>query len=309
MGVWPVMTSRGCPYDCNFCSVTEMFGREYRAQSPQRVLEEIMPLQKARKRWIFFVDDHFAANMGRTEEILDRMIANRFNRPWSAQVRTEVTKKPGVIAKMRKAGCRVVYVGFESVNPEALKDMNKRQTVEDIKRTVEVFHGNGIDVHGMFVLGNDSDTKETFQLTSDFCRESRLDYVQFSILTPLPGTRVFRQLEVENRLYHRDWSRYDGLHAVFSPQRMNVDDLQKGMLDCFSDFYSYTNAANDALNLVPDFAITAVKGIFTRVSFPSALPMVMKVVGKGIIKEWIRKNQSYLSYLDKLSMKPKILEV
>ena len=83
-------------------------------------------------------------------------------------MRTEVTKHPEFVAKMRRAGCRMVYVGFESVNPDTLKDFNKRQTVEDIRRSIEVFRRNTIEVHGMFMLGSDSDTKEVFRTTSRF---------------------------------------------------------------------------------------------------------------------------------------------
>jgi len=86
----------------------------------------------------------------------------------------------------------VVYVGFESINPQTLKDMNKRQTVEDIKRSIKVFRANNIMVHGMFILGSDADTKDMFKTTAEFSKESDLDYVQYSVLTPLPGTEVIQ---------------------------------------------------------------------------------------------------------------------
>ena len=161
----PVMTSRGCPFDCNFCSVTKMFGKDYRSQSPSRVWSEI---SRGTKGTIFFVDDNFCADVNRSGEILDIMIANRFARKWTAQVRTNVTQKPEFVKKMQQAGCKVVYVGFESINPQTLKDMNKRQTVEDIKRSIKVFRENNIMVHGMFILGSDADTKDMFRTTAEF---------------------------------------------------------------------------------------------------------------------------------------------
>jgi radical SAM superfamily enzyme YgiQ (UPF0313 family) len=297
MSVTPVLTSRGCPYDCNFCSVTEMFGRSYRFQSAERVMEEIMQYNNGGARWIFFVDDHFAANLERTEKVLDLMLKNRFRVRWSAQVRTEVTKHPEFVAKMRRAGCRLVYVGFESVNPDTLKDFNKRQTVDDIRRSISVFHQNSIDVHGMFMLGSDSDTTEVFKTTSKFCSKMSLDYAQYAILTPLPGTKVYEQFEREGRLLHKDWSMYDGLHSVFTPRNMTADQLQKGMIECFSEFYTYLNAFNDALTTTGETVLASFKSLYSNPFFPSFYPSFMKLAGHQILKQWMHKNQGYLAYL------------
>jgi anaerobic magnesium-protoporphyrin IX monomethyl ester cyclase len=303
MRVTPVMTSRGCPYDCSFCSVTEMFGRSYRSQSPERVWEELLVNKSNWWRWVFMVDDHFAANLDRTDRLLDLMIRNKFKLRWSAQVRTEVTKHPEFIAKMRRAGCKMVYVGFESVNPDTLKDFNKRQTVEDIARSIRVFHKNSINVHGMFMLGSDADTKDSFNATTKFCNEMNLDFAQYSILTPLPGTRVFKQFEAEGRLLHRDWTMYDGLHAVFAPKNMSASELQKGMIECFNGFYTYLNAANDALIAMTRTASASVRSLYSKAFFPSFYPSVMKVVGRQLVQQWVNKNQQYLAYLKQHKVK------
>ncbi|MBN2188078.1 MAG: radical SAM protein [Chitinispirillaceae bacterium] len=297
MPITPVLTSRGCPYDCNFCSVTEMFGRTYRSQSPERVLEEIVRYNNGGARWIFFVDDHFAADLDRTDRLLDLMLKNRFKVRWSAQVRTEVTKHPEFVAKMRRAGCRLVYVGFESVNPATLENLNKRQTVEDIRRSVAVFHKNSIDIHGMFMLGSDADTKDVFSTTSRFCSDMGMDYAQYSILTPLPGTRVYKQFESEGRLLHKEWSMYDGLHSVFTPRNMTADELQKGMIECFSEFYNYLNAFNDALTTTCQTIGASFRSLYSTPFFPSFYPSFMKVAGRHIVRQWVNRNQGYLAYL------------
>ncbi len=298
MHTLPVMTSRGCPFDCNFCSVTEMFGKGYRMMSTDNVMNEI---SNRHVKDIFFCDDNFAANRKRTNELLDKMLKSDFNLPWSTQVRTDITKFPKLVAKMKKANCSTVYVGIESINPKSLIEMQKSQTVEDIKRAMRVFHDNGIMVHGMFMFGNDSDTKSVFRNTSDFVHDAEIDTVQYAVLTPLPGTRTFHKLEQENRLLHKNWDVYDGLHAVFKPIHMTPEELQAGMLDCFSDFYSYTNAINNALNTFADTGIAAVKNLYSRAHFPSLKPSFAKFFGRGIVKAWLKHNRDYLDYLKTIS--------
>jgi len=298
MKVFSIMTSRGCPYDCNFCSVTKMFGREYRAQSPQRVIDEILSYKYGR---IFFSDDNFAANLKRTDQLLDLMIATGFKRHWSTQVRTEVTRNPQFVRKMKKAGCNTVYVGLESINPQSLKEMNKKQSLKDIERTIKVFHDNGIAVHGMYIFGADSDTRDVFRKTSDFNLETGLDYVQYCILTPLPGSKTYSQFEREGRLLHKKWDFYDGLHAVFQPRNMTADELQQGALRCFQDFYSLSRAMKCAWDTTVNSAAATIKKTYTSAHFPSLRPALMRWAGGKIIKNWIEYNNSYLEYLSGLS--------
>ncbi len=300
ISVWPSMASRGCPYDCNFCSVTEMFGRGYRAASPERVIEDVI---RHKKGHIFFSDDHFAANMPRTERIMGLIKESGIKLNWSAQVRTNVTKDERFVARMKDANCSTVYIGFESINPKSLIDFNKGQTVDDIKRSIRVFHDNGIKVHGMFMLGSDSDTKDSFRMTSDFCNDNEIDFVQFSVLTPLPGTRTYFGLERQGRLLHKNWEYYDGLHAVFKPKNMTAEELQNGMVECFSDFYSYTNAFNNALNALADSAVVSVKKAYTRAHFPSSKPILMKIKGKEILNSWLSHNRPYMDYLKSISIR------
>jgi radical SAM superfamily enzyme YgiQ (UPF0313 family) len=285
MTIWPIMTSRGCPYHCNFCSVTKMFGRNYRIQSIQRVLEEISQLKK---KWIFFVDDNFAAIPSRTHKLLDQIIKYRFNRHWSAQIRTDAAKDIELVKKMYRAGCRIVFIGLESINQASLENMKKRQDTKDIIQSIKIFQNNGIQVHGMFILGNDPENKDIFLSTPKFCMQNSLSYVQYSILTPLPGTDIYDEFERDGRLLHKNWSFYDGLHVVFKPRNMSPLELQQGMLNCFKSFYSYPNAIKDLINNLKSHSF------FT---FQSFYPFLMKFLGKSVIKRWIKTNRDYLKYL------------
>ncbi len=293
VNIWPVMTSRGCPYDCNFCSVTEMFGRGYRMKSVGKVMEEAL---QYKNHWVFFVDDNFVVHKKRTHELLERVKEAKIKR-WSCQIRVEVSRDPELVRHMSETGCQTVYIGFESINPESLKEMQKGQTVDDVKNSIRVFKNYGINVHGMFILGSDSDTKETARLTSKFCRDSGLASVQYMIMTPLPGTELYRRLESEGRLLHKRWDYYDAMHVVFQPKRMTPVELQQGMIECFSDFYSVTHAFHDALSLFFITAWNSIKLLHHRVYFPSWVSPLVKLFGKRVVKKWLAFNRPYLGYL------------
>ena len=191
--VIPIATSRGCPFGCKFCSVIQMFGRKYRFKSIDRVIEEIREVA-SRKAHIFFVDDNFAANKERTKELLKRIIAEDIHIEWSAQVRADVVRDAELIDLMGKTGCFTVFVGFESINPKTLSLYNKHQKVDDIVECIKTFKKASIGIHGMFVLGGDTDDIETIRSTQKFAKRLGIDSVQFLMLTPLPGTPVFDEL-------------------------------------------------------------------------------------------------------------------
>ncbi|MBW2967638.1 B12-binding domain-containing radical SAM protein [Candidatus Woesearchaeota archaeon] len=297
MFIKPVITSRGCPFDCNFCSVTEMFGKKYRTVSIDNTMKILRRLQP---RKVFFYDDNFAALRSRTYEMVRRFRRSDLDFRWTCQVRTDVTNDPKLVEKMADAGCYNVYVGFESINPATLKTFNKAQGLDNIKRSIRVFHDNGIKIHGMFIFGSDKDDKRVFQRTADFCNHHGIDSTQFAILTPLPGTQVYREFEQNGRLLHKIWDYYDALHAVYKPRNMTPLELQEGMVDAFQEFYSYTRAANDALNIFVEYNVNAVKGLYSRVTMPSFSRVGFRMMGAKIVRNWVRQNQDYLEFLGNL---------
>lgn len=241
----PVMTQWGCPFDCNFCSVIKMFGRNVRARPIGDVLDELAAIPPER-RDVFFYDDNFVVNKKRTKELLRGMIERKLNVAWSAQMRAETIYKSQqtgewdteLLELMRESGCNWVYVGFESVNPEALKEYNKRQTVEQIAESIKAFHAYNIPIHGMFVLGCDADNAETIRKTVDFAIKQEIDTVQFLTITPFPGTEFYQQMKDSNRIISGDWSRYDGHSVVIQPAQMSPYDLQIEALHAMMRFYS-----------------------------------------------------------------------
>jgi len=239
--ILPVMTSRGCPYRCKFCSVTSIFGHRYRFRDTDDVMAELEHLHQAWPRsTVFFYDDNFTANAERTKELLREMKRRGLPPRWTAQVRVEVVRDPELMRLMKETRCIYLYLGLESVNPATLESYHKSQTVEDIAEAVRVLHKHKISVHGMFVLGSDEDDVATLKQTVRFAKRARIDTVQFLALVPLPGTETYRELEEQGRITDRDWGKYDGHHVVFQPAKMAQHVLQKrGAYGGMRSFYSW----------------------------------------------------------------------
>jgi len=265
---YPVSTSRGCPYNCKFCSVIQMFGRSYRFKSVEATLKELKYVASVSKATKFIVDDNFAANKRRTKEILRGMIAEGIKTRWSAQVRTDVARDPELLRLMADSGCHTLYIGFESINPGTLEAYNKKQDLEDIISCIRTVRDYGIHIHGMFVLGADTDDVETIRGTADFATGHGIDTVQFLILTPLPGTPLFHDMMKSGRLLHTDWSKYDVQHVVFKPQLMSTAILQIETFRAMGRFYSWRYIFRHLARL--DFHYAAI-GIFGKTAVNKSL--------------------------------------
>lgn len=264
----PISTSRGCPFDCTFCSVTKMFGRDYRFRSAENVIREV-GLRKGAP--LFFCDDNFAAHPPRTRRLLELLRDNKI-RQWSCQVRCDVAKNDELLGLMAKAGCAVACVGFESINSKTLQSYQKKQTLDSIIGAIKAFHKKKIRVHGMFVLGSDDDTEKTIWDTFLFAIRQKIDTVQMMILTPLPGTVVYENLRKQKRIFSYDWSLYDGQHVVFNPQLLSARQLQLSVIKAYSKFYSLRSS----------FAL------LMKLHFRNAL---FRLMGYRIVRKWISNNR------------------
>jgi radical SAM superfamily enzyme YgiQ (UPF0313 family) len=239
--VTPISTSRGCPYDCVFCTVSSTFGRKHRFRDTENILEEIsMRLAQGQRRF-FFYDDNFAANEEGTKALLEEIARQDLRIRWAAEARTNIAKDKELLKLISRTNCERLFIGFESINAQTLVSYNKKQTVENVKSCITLLHKHGIPIHGMFVLGSDDDDSNTVEDTVRFCHEMKLDSVGFSILHPLPGSRLYDILDSSNRIFTKDWSLYDGTHVVFDPQKMSPLELQKKYLWAWKKFYSLRN--------------------------------------------------------------------
>jgi len=287
--VIPIATSRGCPFACRFCSVIQMFGRKYRFKSIDRVIEEIKKSVGSKKAHVFFVDDNFAADKNRTKALLRAFIDNNIHIDWSAQMRTDIARDPELIELMKETGCFNVYIGFESINPETLDFFNKRQGLEDIENCIKLLKKHSIGIHGMFVLGSDTDDIQTIRNTQKYAKRLDLDSVQFLILTPLPGTPIFEDLKKEGRLLHTDWSKYDAHHVVFEPKLMTALELQSETVKSMAKFYSWSTIIRNLLQRELFYTFIGLYGKITIKKSFSHIKKYLEHLREIILNEFDRK--------------------
>lgn len=232
-----VVTSRGCPYDCNFCAASRFCGTTWRARSAESVVDEISLLKdQFGFGAVSFMDDNFMLSPKRVSDICDQILKRRVNMNWLALCRADtVVKEERLVEKMYRAGARILFMGIESAEQDLLDDYGKREDVELFHRAISILRRHGIRTWASFIIGAAKETKRMVKKTLELAR--RLDpYVaQFSILTPYPGTALFES--VKHRLHHRNWSLFDGQHSVFRTDFLSRRDLERLLLKAYRGFY------------------------------------------------------------------------
>jgi radical SAM superfamily enzyme YgiQ (UPF0313 family) len=231
-----LIATRGCHNRCGFCYLsTEGLHMPYLVRDVEQVAAEF---QQDDQPYAVFIDN----NLGSKPEYLRRLCRalRPLERIWSAAVTIDVTDDPTLVREMALAGCTGVFVGLESLDDGNLAAAHKRTPrTADYARRVRILHDNGIQVNGSFVLGFDQDGPDVFARTVQWVEENRLECATFHILTPYPGTPLFRQMEAEGRLLHKNWDLYDTAHVVFRPRRMTVDQLAEGYAWCYRRLFSH----------------------------------------------------------------------
>ncbi len=236
----PIQATRGCPYDCEFCAVSEIYGRKYRKREVDYIIKEIETIKDNN---FFFADDNLIGGKiyrDWSTELFKKLC--ELNKLWATQVSIDFADEPSLLKLASKAGCKCVYIGIESRSKETLKQMGKVQNINrDYKKAIKNFHDHGIAVTGAFIFGYDEDDRSIFESTVEYIDDINLDAAMFSILTPLPGTRLYKRLKESNRIfkenYPKDWKLYDLTHAVFKPNKMSPDELESGLLEAYNDAF------------------------------------------------------------------------
>ena len=231
-----VQTGRGCPVNCNFCSVTSFNGAGMRYRALEDVVREIEARRRTSKLFLF-ADDNLVANGERARQFFDAITP--LDIEWGSQVTIKLALEESLLSRAVKSGCRGAFIGFESVDQHSLDFCEKKFKVRKYEDAIRRLHDHGIFITGSFIFGFDTDTTDVVKRTLEFCMKNRLDMCQFSVLTPFPDTRLYSQLLKEGRITSFDWRKYDAFHVVYRPRRMTEAQLQEAVNNAYKEYNAF----------------------------------------------------------------------
>jgi radical SAM superfamily enzyme YgiQ (UPF0313 family) len=241
-----IQTTRGCPFDCEFCSVTAIYGGTYRTRPVAEVEQELKTLRRA-AAYIFFVDDNIIGDVRYARELFSMLAHYRLR--WVSQGPISIARNEKLVRLMAQAGCHGLFIGFESLRPENLALMGKKTNqVERYEAGIKRLHDYGIGVHGSFVFGYDYDDPSVFEGFLSFANRTGIDGAFLPLLTPFPGTRIHQRLKQEGRILTEDWSKYDMATVVYRPKGMTIEQLQEGFWLVNKEFYSLRSMVRRVFN-------------------------------------------------------------
>ncbi|MBU2567240.1 MAG: B12-binding domain-containing radical SAM protein [Elusimicrobia bacterium] len=234
-----LMTSRGCPFRCNFCAVWKHEKGRYRVRSAEKILEEIESLQEP---YVSICDDNFLQDIVRADRLYRLIKENGIRKKFKIIARSDVVvKHPGIMEKYREIGTELVLLGIESFRDEELKSFNKRNTVENNDLAINILHKNGITVIAQFIIKPEY-TERDFQELGDYVERMGLKHPIFSVLTPLPGTDLYHQRF--NDLLTHNYEYYDFIHCVL-PTKIERKKFYKCLADLYMRCYTYEDSKGE----------------------------------------------------------------
>jgi len=232
-----VSSSRGCPYQCDFCYNSAAGSVPYINRPINAVLEDIYAIGK---RHILFIDDNFCGNPKWTMDFLDALVG--LNIKWSAAVCSDIVTRPALLDKMKESGCQSLFIGFESINPVSLQKVHKTQNNVDLyEKLVDELHARGIMINASLVFGLPDDDAHTFSRTLEWLLRHKIETATAHIMTPYPGTKFYEQMLVQGKIIDHDLSHYDTAHVVFQHERMAEREIYEGYLNFYRQLYSFRN--------------------------------------------------------------------
>lgn len=243
--IFPVEFNRGCPYRCDFCSVSAFNGARFRTRPVEDVIAE---LEAAQPRHALIVDDNVLCDRASTRALFEAMVPLGVR--WGCQVSLDVTRDPALLDLMAKSGCVAALIGFESLSPDNLRQMRKPNKGA-LAEAIEKLRDRGVMVYGSFVFGYDFDQPDIFDRTVDFALENRLYLANFNTLNPMPGTPLHARLRGEGRLLREDWwldERFPYGEVMFRPAGMRADELRDGCMRARDRFFRFSSIARRALD-------------------------------------------------------------
>jgi radical SAM superfamily enzyme YgiQ (UPF0313 family) len=243
---WPgIYTTRGCPYNCEFCSVSEVYGRKIRHLPVSRVIEDI---NNAKSKIFIFLDDNVVADPKYSKNLFQALAP--MNIQWGSQSTIKIAQDDELLKLCRLSGCRALFIGLESVSPVTMSMMRKTlENTKAVEDTIKKIQDAGILFHPSFVFGFDDHTPAIFDETLEFLYKNKIATATFNILTPYPSTKLYARLKREQRIITEDWSKYDHSTVVFRPKKMTEKELAEGYFQFKKEFYSLSKLCKRVIQL------------------------------------------------------------
>lgn len=233
-----VSTSRGCPFQCDFCYNSS---GAYKNCYMNRPIEDVIcDIKTIHKKHVMFIDDNFIGNPQWTWDFVKAIQPLRLK--WNAAVSANIADMPDLLDAMKLSGCQSLFIGFESLNAHSISLVHKKQNrVDKFEHVVEEIHKRGIMINASFVYGLDGDDSSTFNSTLQWIIDHKIETVTSHILTPYPGTVVYNKYEKDGRILCHDLSKYDTAHVVYQPSNMTQEELYNGYIAMYKQAYSFMN--------------------------------------------------------------------
>jgi radical SAM superfamily enzyme YgiQ (UPF0313 family) len=253
-----IQTTRGCPLDCSFCSVTAFNGRRYRRRPIKNVIEE---LKLIREKFVLFVDDNLIGtrkeHMDRAKKLFRAMIKADLGKKWMTQVTINMADDEELLSLAAESGCFGVYIGIESISENGLVELKKQFNIKKtdiLKKSIRRFHRYNILVCGSFIMGLDVDDKGIGKRIATAARFWGMDAISLQFMTPLPGTRLWKKMKAEGRIiannFPEDWKYYNLTFPVASYKNFSWPEIRQEMNVCYKDFYSYIRILKRGINVL-----------------------------------------------------------
>ena len=282
-----VQTSRGCPFNCYFCSVSRYLGKEFRQRNIDHILDELSPLKG---KFVAFVDDNLIGyspnSRSRAANLFKAMIKQGLDQKWWMQTSINAADDENVIELAAQSGCLFAFIGFETISKNTLKEMKKgvniKMGIKNYKKVVDLFHRYGIAVYGAFIIGSDYESPAYYKELAEFLVHSGIDIIQLTLLTPLPGTELMEGLQKDGRIlysdYPQDWDKYRFSYMVHQPRDVEPKTIYVGNNYIKKRIYSF-----------PAYQYRLLKSLFSLKNNASAFATYK--FNKALKKGW--KNSHY----------------
>jgi radical SAM superfamily enzyme YgiQ (UPF0313 family) len=276
LGMEPIVTSRGCPYSCEFCSAWRFFGRRIRHVSIENVVKDI---GNSKSKRFMFLDDNIVGDPIYARSLF--LALKELKIAWVGQASISFSKNEELLKLAQESGCKGLFFGVESVSEEKIKRMSKGMksqaaTIDAIKRIM----GSGIIFHASLVFGFDDDELSVFDETLEFMHKTKIPSASFNILTPYPGTDIYNNLKAEGRLITENWYYYDHCTVTYRPKKMSVDQLYEGYQYTKKNYYSLGRILNRFPANLRNPVIFSIANIGTKSSLKEENVIIEKNLGR-----------------------------